>query len=162
MHPSILAALLAALAAPTIAAALPSPNPDLSISATLPDITTRDIPAEEKVGYLIFSQGCVPNGSGFPHCRDTYTMKWGPEGEYESCYDSPVSFQSECDKDEVDTSIETPMGLGFFVPDVNECESGNRKRIILGRDGNLFCMNVPGMGISLRSIVGLLGRVTRL
>ncbi|KAL4882200.1 hypothetical protein BJY04DRAFT_217524 [Aspergillus karnatakaensis] len=131
--------LLAALSTlpTTIAATLP--NPPTSITATDTSINPRDIPPEEQVGYLIFSNGCLPNGSGFPHCRDMYTMKWGPEGEYESCHDQPVSFRSECDDDEVDKKIETPMGLGFFAPDVNECESGNRKGIILSRDvNNLF------------------------
>jgi len=67
-----------------------------------------------------------------------YTFKWGKEGEYKDCNDSPVPFENSCKIDDDDNNIDTPMGKAFFVPDKDGCESGHRKGILLGTDGNRF------------------------
>lgn len=132
MH-SVLIGLIAALTAPIVAAI---PYPD--ISNTAKDILTRkgsksglitrdDIPNEEKIGYLIFSHGCFAAGSGFPQCRDLYTMKWGKEGEYKSCNDDSVdsAFEEYCSiKGSDEVKVDTPMGEGIFQPDADHCGKG--------------------------------------
>ena len=67
-----------------------------------------------------------------------YTFNWGKDGEYKDCNGSPVPFENLCRIDDDDNSIDTPMGYALFVPDKDECRSGNCKGILLGRDGNTF------------------------
>ncbi|EPS31255.1 hypothetical protein POX_h09551 [Penicillium oxalicum] len=135
---SILISLIAALTAPLVTAV---PHPDISFTAK--NILTQkgsqsglvprdDLPNEKKIGYLIFSHGCFSSGSGFPHCGDLITMKWGKEGEYKSCNDHPVdsAFEKFCSiKSQDMVKVDTPMGQGIWQRDVKSCGKGR------GREG---------------------------
>lgn len=130
---SILMSLALALTA-SITTAIPYPTTLTTSKATLsrkapqPGLIARDdIPNEEKIGYLIFSHGCFSSGSGFPQCRDLYTMKWGEEGDYESCNDDSVdsAFEEFCDiKGSDEVKVDTPMGEGIWQPDADHCGKG--------------------------------------
>ncbi|KAL4930164.1 uncharacterized protein BDV17DRAFT_49655 [Aspergillus undulatus] len=127
---------LARAALLTRVSALPNPAPAAGFSDLT--LTPRDI------GYLIFSNGCTPGTSlsGFPSCKDMWTMKLGAEGEYKDCHDSSVSFKSSCEIADADNDLDTPMGKGFFTPDGNECEDEikTKKGIILSKDVNNLWM----------------------
>ncbi|KAL2867688.1 uncharacterized protein BJX67DRAFT_76124 [Aspergillus lucknowensis] len=125
---SVLLSLAAALTA-SVVAAIPYPDSPNTSKATLsrrgsqPGLIARDdLADEDKVGYLIFSHSCV----GTLQCSDLYTMKWGDEGDYESCNDDSVdsAFAEFCDiSPEDEIKVDTPMGEAIFWP-ASQCGKG--------------------------------------
>ncbi|KAF9885700.1 hypothetical protein FE257_012682 [Aspergillus nanangensis] len=79
----------------------------------------RSIPDDEKIGYLVFSHGCV----GWS-CTDMRTLHWGKEGDYGGCNDAASVFEDACDTQ--DRRVPTPLGDADWNPaDTCDDENGN-------------------------------------
>ncbi|KAJ5369068.1 uncharacterized protein N7496_008828 [Penicillium cataractarum] len=138
MRTSTILTLAAALTAHlTTSLTIPGNSTDI-YRITESGIARRDMPAAEKTGYLIFSNGCFASGSGFPQCRDLYTFKWGKENDYNSCYDDPAPFQSACKMSTDSRDVKTPLGTAKWEA-YDNCEKRALKGTLMGDDFIYFC-----------------------